>query len=212
VIIGILNQKGGVGKSTLAVHLAACLAETGRVLLVDADPQRSADNWQAARVARGQLPQLFVTVSKPTATLHKELPGLAAGFDHVVIDGAPRASDLAASVVAASDLVLIPVQPSGYDVWAAAETVHMVEASLPLNDKRKCTFVINRKITNTVIGRDVREALAEFSFPTLDAAISNRVIFAETSTAGDTVFEREPGGAADQEVRAVFKEIQEMLR
>jgi chromosome partitioning protein len=70
----------------------------------------------------------------------------------------------------------------------------MVEASLQLNESRKCAFVINRKITNTVICRDVRGALGGFIFPTLDAAISNRVIFVETFTAQNKVFERDPEG------------------
>jgi chromosome partitioning protein len=208
MILSLLNQKGGAGKTTLALHLAALLARQGRVLLIDADPQRSSDSWQATRIAQERHPPLFVTVCKPTPTLHREIRELSRGFDHVVIDGAPRASDLAASVIAASDFVLIPVQPSGYDVWAAAETVQMVEASLPLNENRKCAFVINRKITNTVIGRDVRSALAGFIFPTLDAAISNRVIFAETSTAGDTVFERDPDGPAAHEIQALHHDIQ----
>jgi chromosome partitioning protein len=109
MIIGVLNQKGGVGKTTIAIHLAAAFAKQGqRILLIDADPQGSALDWDAAR----QAPPLFTVVGKPTATLHRDMDVLAADFDHVVIDGPPRVDDIARSAIMASDLVLIPVQPS----------------------------------------------------------------------------------------------------
>ena len=86
-VIAILNQKGGVGKTTLAVHLATALARNRRrVLLVDADPQGSALDWAAARTT----PPLFPVVGLPKNSIHKELPALAVNYDFVIIDGPPR--------------------------------------------------------------------------------------------------------------------------
>ena len=124
MIVGVLNQKGGVGKTTVAVDLAACFARSQRrrVLLVDADPQGSALAWSATREA--EPPFAIVGLAKPT--LHRDLPRLARDYDIVVIDGAPRVNDLGRSAILASDYVLIPVQPSPYDVWAAADTVALI--------------------------------------------------------------------------------------
>jgi chromosome partitioning protein len=116
MIVGLLNQKGGVGKTTLSVNLAASLARSGaRVLLIDADPQGSALDWAAARDG---VP-LFPVVGLPRPTVHKEIGALGYGYDHIFIDGPPRVTDLARSALLAADVVLIPVQPSPYDIWAA---------------------------------------------------------------------------------------------
>jgi len=207
MIIALLNQKGGVGKTTLSVNLAAALALSGRrTLLVDADPQGSALDWQSAR----QGETLFPVVGMAKPTVHKDVPVLAAAYDHVVIDGPPRANDLAKSAIMAADLVVIPVQPSPYDVWAAEEIIKLIGEVALFKENLKTVFVINRKIGNTAIGRDVAEALKGYPFPLAAAAISQRVVFAESAASGLSVLEAEPKGLAAKEIRALIRELLEL--
>ena len=204
MIISLLNQKGGVGKTTLALHLAAALAEGGfRVQLVDADPQGSALDWSVMR--GGDSP--FGVIGLPRATLHREVPRLLENHDHVIIDGPPRVYEVARSAILASDLVLIPVQPSPYDVWAAKEIIDLLRDASAFKENLKSAFVINRRIVNTAIGRDIGEALASYATRALDCQISQRVAFAESAAQGKTVLETEPKGAAAAEVRALVAEI-----
>ena len=127
--------------------------------------------------------------------------------DHIIIDGPPRASELARSAISAADLVVIPVQPSPYDVWAAQEIINLIKEASVFKENLKAVFAINRKIVNTAIGRDVSDALASFELPILAAQICQRIAFAESAATGQTVLETEPKGAAAKEIKAIVKEI-----
>lgn len=206
MIISVLNQKGGVGKTTLSVNIAARLAADGaRVLLLDADPQGSSLDWAAAREEESAFPVLGL----PRATLHKDIGKFTLDYDHIVIDGPPRVTDLARSAIMAADLVVIPVQPSPYDVWAAQEVVTLIHEARIYKENLKSVFAVNRKIVNTAIGRDVGEPLSTYETPVLEATVSQRVIFAEAAAVGKAVFELEPDSAASKEIRALVKEILE---
>jgi chromosome partitioning protein len=207
VIVAVLNQKGGVGKTTISVNLAAALARTGdRVLLLDVDPQGSALDWAAAR----QDEPLFAVAGLPRPSIHKELPLIGADYKHVVIDGPPRVTDLARSAIMASELVVIPVQPSPYDIWASDEVVKLIAEAQHFNETMKSCFVVNRKIANTAIGRDVREALKTYDLPVLNATLGQRIVFAEAASAGKSVFEMDEQGAAALEIDAVLQELKEL--
>ena len=198
MIVSVLNQKGGVGKTTIAVNLAACFSRAGRrALLVDADPQGSALAWSGAR----QAEPLFVVVGMAKPNLHRELPALRKPYDVVVIDGAPRVNELGRAAIMASDLVLIPVQPSPYDVWAAADTVQLISEARVFKEGLRAAFVINRMIANTAIGRDVITALERFpETPVLGGPLIQRVVYAESAARGLSVIEAAPRSEAAKEL------------
>ncbi len=207
MIISVQNQKGGVGKTTLAIHISHGLVLKGfRVLLVDADPQGSARDWAAAR----EQEPLFPVVGLDRPTIHRDLPSLVKDFDHVVIDGPPRVSDLARSAIIAADLVVVPIQPSPYDIWAAEAIVKLIQEASVFKENLKSVFVINRKIVKTAIGRDVVEALLQYPLPVLKATISQRVAFAESAATGSTVLEADRKGPAAKEVMLLVKELMSM--
>ena len=204
MILAFLNQKGGVGKTTLAVHVAAALARNGaRVLLIDADPQGSALDWATCRTAD----PLFPVIGFPKPKLHKEIPAHIRHYEYILIDGPPRVNELARSAILAADLVVIPVQPSPYDVWAAKDIVDLIDEATTYRETIKSVFVINRRIVNTAIGRDVAEALAGYDIPVPATHIGQRVAFAESAASGNTVIEDDPTSLASKEILALAEEL-----
>ena len=206
MIVALLNQKGGTGKTTLALHLAGEWARRGnRVTLIDADPQGSALDWSEQR-AREHLPRRFGVVGLARDTLHREAPDLARNADHVVIDGPPRVAGLMRSALLAADLVLIPVQPSPLDGWASAEMLALVNEARIYRPELVARFVLNRCAARTVLARETAEALTEHDPPVLPATVGQRIAFASAAQTGRLVSELDNAAAAAREITALAAE------
>ena len=211
MIVALLNQKGGVGKTTLALHLAGEWSREGkRVTLIDADPQDSALDWSAQRAREGS-PRLFGVIGLARDTLHREAPELARDVDHVVIDGPPRVATLTRSALLAADLVLIPAQPSPFDGWASGEILRLIEEARIFRPLAVARFVLNRCGARTIIARETAASLAEHDTPVLAARIGQRVAFADSAQSGRLVAEVDDASMAAREIAALALEVAGLL-
>jgi chromosome partitioning protein len=185
-IISVLNPKGGSGKTTICTNLARSLHDRGySVLLVDSDPQGSARDWHAANEDN---PIELVALDRPNNV--KTLISMSANYDYVVIDGAAKLEDMIAACIKVSDLVLIPVQPSPYDIWAASDLVDFIKARQEVTDGLpNASFVISRIVEGTRLGSDVRKVLDEYGLPVCNEAITQRQVYPQSASEGMTVYD-----------------------
>ena len=207
-VIAVLNTKGGSGKTTIATNLAHALQRDGtNVLLVDSDPQGSTRDWNEANGG-----SIIPVVGLDRETLAKDLQGISAGYDWIVIDGAPQVAKLSVAAVKAADLVLIPVQPSPYDIWACADLVDIIAARREVTDgKPLAVFAISRAIKNTKLGAEIAKALEEYNLPVLKAGTTQRVAYPTTAAEGFTVFS-DPHSDAAKEIDRLKDEILKVLK
>jgi chromosome partitioning protein len=212
VIVAFLNQKGGVGKTTLSLHVAGAWATRGkRVMVIDADPQGSALDWSEQRAREG-LPRLFGVLGLARDTLHVEAPEFARGVHHVLIDGSPRIAALMRSAMLAADLVVVPTQPSPFDGWASGEILRLLQEARIFRPRLAARFALNRCGARTVIARETAEALTNHEPPVLAARVGQRVVFADAARTGRLVSEVSYSAPAVREIDALAAEIERTAR
>jgi chromosome partitioning protein len=212
MILTIAGQKGGAGKTTVALSTAAEWSSRGkRVLLVDADPQGSTKTW--GEVAAEQ--QLSApTIVSMGAGLHRpeQLPALAKSFEHTIIDCPPRHGEIQRAALMVADLAILPCGPSALDIWALTESLALIQAAREIRPQLKAAVLITRKIPRTTLGASLREALVSTGLPVLQAELCLRVTYPEATAAGKGVTLYDPRSPAAVEVRALVNELEAMIR
>ena len=202
-VISVLNFKGGVAKTTTAIHLARALQLRGyNVVLIDSDPQGSSRDWGCVNADQ---PVEVIGIARPT--FKRDLKNFESK-DFVIIDGAPQSEELAVAAITVANFVILPVQPSPYDVWAVSELVSLIKQRIEITDgKLKAAFLITRAIKGTKLGVEVREALSEFELPVFQTAITQRVIFPTSASLGSTVLDQDPNSESSKEINSFVDEL-----
>lgn len=213
MIIAVVNGKGGVGKSTVAINLAGALARAGAaVLLVDADPQGTTSGWLGVRRERGEA----TNGGKLTGTaetwgvgdLSNRLDMEARKADITLIDCGPANGKVEKAAIAVSSHAIIPVTPSPYDIRSAKTTVELIgEGQKTAGLKVKAHLLVSRKVVGTGIGEDARQALGVFGLPILKTEICQRVALCEAGIVGQTIHEYAPGSLAAEEFSHLAREV-----
>lgn len=201
MIISVLSQKGGSGKTTISTNLAAALAHAGKnVVLIDSDEQGSARDWSVA----SDTPEVEV--------IALDRPGMLASVkrlsaDFVVIDGSAKLDKMAAETVKISDLVLMPIQPSPYDVWASADLIDLVKQRIEISDNAlQAAFVVSRAIPNTTLSKEVLDVLNEHGLPVLTGT-TQKTAYSAAAAVGKSVLTYEKNGKAAKEIIALLQAI-----
>jgi chromosome partitioning protein len=204
-VIVVAQQKGGAGKTTLCVQLGAALAERGRVLLIDTDPQQTLTRWAALRAARGgetKVPLAIETLSgwRVSSALARH------GADFVLVDTPPKLDGEARLVLREADLVLVPMQPALPDLWAAETVLGLIGEIGP-----EAALVLNRVPASGKLAAEIGAELARRGLPHLAATLGNRVLFAQSFARGLGVSEAASSSPAAAEIGALAAEVGERL-
>jgi chromosome partitioning protein len=207
--VAVLQQKGGSGKTTLAINLAAAAHLDGdRALVVDMDRQASAFDWSAARQDGSPLEGLAVVKADKAIALPR-FREITRGYDYVFLDGPPRLGDVTQSAAVAADVAVLPIQPGPFDFWAVAETLESLDQADRVREQLGRTpicrvFVINRASTNTRLARDA-EAELRNSGGELAGVVHQRIAFPDAASRGESVLTSSANQAAADDICRLWR-------
>lgn len=208
-VVAFVNQKGGPGKTTLAMHVAAELARGhGRVLVADADPQGTAARWAAAAPETAPFPAAVVGLSQAGDKLHRELKKHVAPYDWIVVDCPPSVeSSLTRRALLVADLAVIPVVPSPPDLWAGIAIRQVLDGVSTVNEDLRARLVVNQRKAGTRLAAHTLGLLPRYEIPVLQTQIGDREAFRHAAAGGVTVSDLPRARQAAAEVSALTDEL-----
>ena len=203
-VIAVVGNKGGAGKTTLSINLAAGLAKQYSIAVVDADPQGSALQWRAFADHQDSIP-----VFEASDAIAEQVADLLQDYHYVVIDCPPSVhAPQTNAVLEFGDLALIPVQPSPVDLWATVHIEQAIERARATNPSLQAMLVINQIETRTTLSRLVREALSAIALPVANTALRRRAVYRSSALEGKSVYEMGRRGAdAVAELEQLIQEV-----
>lgn len=205
-VIAVVNQKGGTGKTTVTMNLAAGLARRGRTLVVDGDPQGSAGQWARMASEERPFPASVFVVAGP---LQRELRALRKDYDFIVVDCPPTLEGgTVEGALGSADHVLIPVLPSPMDLWGSVRMGRSLEQAQAANPRLKPHIVVNQVEVRSALSRAMKHALMEIDIPALEQHLRRRAIYRRAALEGSSVYDLgKPGLAAADEIDAIIDEV-----
>jgi len=209
--VALLQQKGGSGKTTLAINLAAAAHLAGRrTLVVDMDRQASAFDWSSARADGSALDGLAVVKADKAIALprFREIVG---GYEVVFLDGPPRLGDVTQSAAIAADVAVMPIQPGPFDFWAVAETLESLDHADQIREQLgrpavARVFVVNRATVNTRLAREAEVELRKAG-GRLAGVIHQRIAFPDVAGRGESVLTSRAAEAAADDIKRLWRAV-----
>lgn len=210
-ILVTANQKGGCGKTTVAMQIGGTLGRTGhRVLIVDADPQGTATRWAASSTDENPFPAHVAGLAAAGGKVHREIKKYLDSYDYILVDCPPAVeSAVPQSALLVADIALVPIIPSPADLWAATGTRGLIERAIEINPALQARLVVNMLQSNTSMSKEVLEVLEDFGIPLTEAKLHLRTAYRQAAVFGGTVHDL--GRDAAKAVREVETLVQEIL-
>jgi len=207
-VIALIGNKGGAGKTTLCVNLAAALAEKYPVVILDADPQQSSSQWRNVAASNSAI-----DVIEACDGIQPVLDSLNNQSAYCLIDCPPSVhSRQMQQALRVANLAIIPVQPSPVDLWATVHVEKEVALARIDNPALKAFLLINQFESRTQLSQIMRRALAELSLPAAETQIKRRVVYRSSFLEGRTVNDiGRRGSEAAAEIHQLIEEMENYL-